>query len=88
MATGGQSFEEVKRVTSSLEISPSKNDSAGLSRAPKVDVTGRRAANAKSYTLSTDTSEAKLSDRGRPLPNFQRDFSRRARREGPGRRGE
>jgi hypothetical protein len=70
--------DEVRRVSHGLECSPSLHDSAGLSRKPTIKK-GGRAANASHYTLSTPESEFRMTDRGRTLPNYVREFARGAR---------
>lgn len=70
---------EVRAEISRLECSPSKTDSAGLSRKPKITVGGK--AGPGKTTLSTPESELHLTDRGRTLPNFVREFARSARKE-------
>lgn len=82
MAAGIQQHpDDVAAFCHRIEVSPSLNDSGGLDRAPSVTKTGP-AANARKYTLSTSTSEFQMTDRGRTLPNFTREFARRARQGG------
>jgi hypothetical protein len=71
---------EVRDELHRLECSPSLHDSAGLNRAPKVTVGGK--AGPGKTTLPTPESELQLTDRGRTLPNFAREFARRARQGG------
>jgi hypothetical protein len=70
--------DEVRAVIARLETSPSKTDSGGLSRAPKITVSGT--AGPGKTELSTPESELAKTDRGRTLPNFVRDFAKGARR--------
>lgn len=76
MATGQLSRSEVKAIENELECSPSQHDSSGnFGGKPNIGVTDK---NSKTHSGGESTSEFKMSDRGRPLPNFKGQFAKKA----------
>ena len=83
MATGQLSHEEVKSICNSLECSPSQHDSHGnYGGAPNIDPTAKSGkAAAGNHHLATPESEFNMTDRGRPLPNYAKQFAHNAHKD-------
>lgn len=80
MATGGQTYDEVKSICDHLECSPSQHDEGAPFRGhPNVTPKGK-SANAGSYHLSTPESEMHYT-RNTKIAGFSDKFARGARQE-------
>lgn len=79
MATGQLSKGEVKSICDGLECSPSQHDSSGYhGGAPNIGVTDKSSESVTKNRAGDHTTEFKMTDRGRPLPNFAKQFAKKA----------